>query len=181
MIDAEHARILEMMAQTIDIVTIALLSKPVGVQRRESPVLTLGEKAVRGRAAADVQSKHLALAPDIVAVAVYAQWKIEVKCRAASSGLFCQRAYLFFGLPLDVKMVLLDFFIVVTDSQLAVAMDRRPKLPWRSFALDFGAKRSVILHLRMSLNETFESRSPLSRPLCKRMNQLLEHPALKRH
>ena len=54
MIDAEHSRMLEMMAQTIDIVTIALLSKPIGLQRREAPVLTLGEKAVRRRASAGV-------------------------------------------------------------------------------------------------------------------------------
>src|SRR5262249_58174481 len=100
MIDAEHARILEMMAQTINIVTIALLSKPVGVQRRESPVLTLGEKAVRGRAAADVQSKHLALAPDIVAVAVYAQWEIQVKCPPTPSVLFFPPPYPFFRPPL---------------------------------------------------------------------------------
>ena len=157
MIDAEHSRMLEMMAQTLDIVAIALLSKPVGLQRREAPVLTLGEKAVRRRASTNVQSKQLALAPDIVAVAVYSQWEVEVKRRPASSGLFRQRAHLFFGLPLHVEMILLDSFIVVAGSQPAIAMDRRPKLPWRSLALDFSAKRGVILRLRMSLNETFES------------------------
>src|SRR5262245_17930276 len=102
MIDAQHARILEMMAQTIDIVTIAFLSKPVGVQRREAPVLTLGEKAVRRRASADVQSKHFALAPYVVAVTVDSQWEVEVKRRPAISGLCRQRTYLLLGLPLDI-------------------------------------------------------------------------------
>src|SRR5262245_1124870 len=116
MIDPQHARILEMMAQTIDIVTIALLSKPVGVQRREPPVLTLREKAVRRRPSADVQSKHLALTPYVVAITVYSQWEVEVKRRPAISGLCCQRAHLLLGLPLYVEMILLDLFVVVADS-----------------------------------------------------------------
>src|SRR4029450_8655606 len=181
MIDAEHSRILEMMAQTLDIVTIALLSKPVGLQWRKAPVLALGEKAVRRRASAGVKRKHLTLAPDIGGVGVYSQREVELKCRPASSGLFRQLAHLFFGLPLHVEMILFDFFIVVAGCQPAIAMNRRPKLPWGSFALDFGAKRGVILRLRMSLNEMFESRSPPSRPVCKCMKQLLKNLALKRH
>src|SRR5262249_60950663 len=105
MIDAEHARILKMMAQTIDIVTIALLSKPVGVQRREFPVLTLGEKAVRGGAAADVQRKHLAAAPDMVAVAGFAQGAMGGKGGGTGSRLFVHRAVLLFGLALDIMFV----------------------------------------------------------------------------
>src|SRR5262245_7880895 len=102
MIDAQHSRILEMMSQTIDIVTIALLSKPVGVQRREAPVLTLREKAVRRRASADVQSEHLALTPYVVAVTVYSRWEVEVRRLPAVSGLCGQRAHLLLGLPLYI-------------------------------------------------------------------------------
>src|SRR5262245_7799919 len=102
MIDAEHSCMPEMMAQTRDIVTIALPSKPIGLQRRKAPVLTLGEKAVRRRASADVQSKHFALAPYVVAVMIDSQWEVEVKPRPAISGLCRQRAHLLFGLPLYI-------------------------------------------------------------------------------
>ena len=109
------------MAHAIDVVAVFLAPHRFGIKRWKAPVLAFDEQAVGRSAAAGIQGKELALAPDIEAVAIHAEGEVEIKRRAGFLCLIAQAARLLVALPLNIKMVVIGAFVVVVGSQDAVA------------------------------------------------------------
>src|SRR3970282_143955 len=142
-------------------IPIAPAAQPPGMERRETPILSLDEKVVRRGAAACVQCEHLAFAPDIVTVAIYTERKIQIQRRSARFGLLTQGAHLFLGLPLYIQMVLFIFFVIVIGVEKSTARRLGPVLPRSALPFRFRTERRVVLGQRMLGDETLEAGAAL--------------------
>src|SRR5216684_3350053 len=172
---------LKMMAQAADIIAVTILLYSFGMKRWKTPVLTFGEKIIGWRAATCFDYKNGALAPDIVAVAVDAERKVEIESYSAGLGLLAQTLQLLVGLPLHIEMVLLDIFIIFTRAQHTIATRRRPIAPGFILALDFGAKGRIVFNRGMVFDEALKARSSFGRFSQNGAGQLFEDAALERH
>src|SRR5215475_6379515 len=105
MIETKHARVAHLEAQHVAKITIALLAKPLRVQRRETPVLAFAEERVRRRADGRAGCKSIACTPMIVTGRVNTEREVEVELNAVRATIFRQRGDLFVGKPLNVEMV----------------------------------------------------------------------------
>src|SRR6201993_4079898 len=110
------------------------------MKRWKAPVLAFGKKFIRGRATAGFDGESIALAPDIVTIAVDAQGKIEIEGSAARFRPFSQRLHLLLSLPLYVEVVLFDAFIIVGCAQPSFARRCLPVIPGLPLTFDFGPK-----------------------------------------
>ena len=79
MIDAKHARIAHVVAQALNVVTVAVGADPLGVDGSETPVLAGGEKAVRRRATRDAECEGVGLAPNVEASGVHPERQIKIE------------------------------------------------------------------------------------------------------
>src|SRR3990172_1644820 len=163
MVEAQQAGVTEMMAQTLDVVAVTLAPNRFGAKRRKPPVLAFDEESVRRRAPVRFQGEKRALAPNVIAVPVYAEGKIEIKRSAAGPRFFRQRAELFVRQPLNVEMIPLGALVIVVGAQRAAAVRLGPLVPGLALALDFGAKCGVIPRYRMALDEALEAGSAFRR------------------
>src|SRR5215472_9055563 len=151
------------------------------MKRWKTPVLAFGEKFIRRRATARFHGENIALAPDIVTIAVDAKGKVEIKGSPARFRTFSERLHLFLSLPLYVDVVLLDGFIIVTGAQPSITTGHRPTAPGLLLTLYFGAKGRVIFSVGMGFSEMSKARSSFGRSLQKRAGQLFENAPLERH
>ncbi len=75
-VNAENTRMAKVMAQIGNNISVALLSDSFRVQRREFPVLPLGENGIRRRAGRGIQNEVAAFAPHIISVRVYSHGQV---------------------------------------------------------------------------------------------------------
>ncbi len=73
MIDAQDSREPEVVTDIGGDIAVALSPNPLGMQRRESPVLAGREERIGRGAGRDTGGESISLAPDVVAIWIYAQ------------------------------------------------------------------------------------------------------------
>jgi hypothetical protein len=78
MVNAEEASVLELITEISNVIAIPLLPDRLRMQGWKPPILTSSEDSVWWCASRGVQDKCAALAPDVVAVWMDAEGKIEV-------------------------------------------------------------------------------------------------------
>ena len=78
-VDSEDSRVLEVMAEAIDPVRIAVLADSLRMQRRERPILAFGKESVRRRSSRGRRSKRIRALPNVEAGRVNAQRQVEVE------------------------------------------------------------------------------------------------------
>src|SRR5215468_10559892 len=151
------------------------------MKRWKTPVLAFGEKFIRRRATARFHGESIALAPDIVTIAVDAKGKVEIKGSAARFRTFSERLHLFLSLPLHVEVVVFDTFIIVRCAQCPVARRWLPVFPGLPLTFDLGAKGGIIFDRRIVFYEASKARSSFGRSLQNGASQLFENAPLERH
>src|SRR5258706_4243222 len=105
-IDAQHAGALQMMTQAVDVIAIALGADRIGFERWKAPVLAFDKQPVGRRAAIDVESEQILIAPNVEAVAIDAEGKVEIERRRFSARMVAQSGGLLRAEPLDIEMVI---------------------------------------------------------------------------
>src|SRR5262245_49632979 len=181
MIYSQHGAERHVVAQTIDIVTISLPPNRFGMERRKAPVLASDEQLVGRRTGGSVQDKQLALAPDIIAIAIYSQGKIQIEADTPVLCLSMERGCLFGAQPLDVEMKALGGLVIVVGRQDAVSTRSLPVEPSFALALDLGAKRGVVPNTWFLCHKLFETFSSWRMFFQKKSQQLFQDFALECH
>ena len=126
------------------------------MQRRKPPVLPAGEDDVGWGARAHLADERFAVAPHIVAGRVDAQRQVEAKTRRPLAGLLRKCAQLLMRDPLRVKVIALDFLIIVARPNRAVAEWLGPLRPRDSLSLADRAEACVVLHRRVGFQKAAE-------------------------
>jgi len=82
MIDPKEGGVLELMSEVGDNVPVFLLTDRLRMERRKAPILPLGEDDVRRGTPGHAQDKRLPFPPDVVAIRMDPEGKIEIEVHA---------------------------------------------------------------------------------------------------
>src|SRR6202163_2381194 len=131
------------MAKTVDEVIVAPLAQPLGLQRREAPVLPLGEERVRRRTGRGLLGEEVALLPDVEGAAVNAERQVEIETRGAPARLLRHGAQLLRRGPLRPEVVAMILVVIVGRGESPLPQPLGPRLPGLAPAVAHGAEGSV--------------------------------------
>src|SRR4030095_2846207 len=99
-VNTKQLRISKMISQIRDDVLKSIQPHRFRIHWRESPVLTFREDRIRRCAACDAFNEEFAIAPDVIAVHVQAEWKIQIEELASRLRPFGNRSKLLLNDPL---------------------------------------------------------------------------------
>jgi hypothetical protein len=153
MIDAKEGRVLELMSEVRDNVPVALLPDRLRMERRKAPILPPGEDDIRRGTPGHAQDKRLSFPPDIVAMRMDPEGKIEIEVYARAPCMLREYSDLLMGYPLDVEMVAPGPLVIISLREDAVTEGPSPRRPGGALPLARGPEAGVVLDLRMGRNE----------------------------
>ena len=147
-VEAENRGTFQVVPKGGDKATVSFPPDALGMERRKSPVLSLREESIRGRAGRGAEGETLPLAPNVVPVAMDAQRKVQIEVRAAPPHRLRNRSHLIVGLPLDKPVIGFRMRFEVALLQNPVPERAWPPRPGLAKSVGDGAEARIGLGVR---------------------------------
>ena len=178
MVDAQHPGHAQVVGQGRAKLRVTALAQCLRSRGRKAPRLALGEEAVGRGADRHVGGVLLAPAPDVVAVGMDPDRKVEGENLAPLRQSFGKLDHLFPGDPLGIDVIAEVDRVDVTPAEQAAAKRSRPGPPIDPEAIDGGAKARVVDKFGPFEHEVVERRFAAHRRRAHRLGHGAEHRAL---
>ena len=153
MIDTDESCEAKVISQQGNHVCVSIQTHRFGIHRGKTPILSPRKYRIRRCSARYAGDKEFAISPDIIAVAMQSERKIQVEHLGSRAGLIRQHRKLFLNDPLRVEMVSFCTLIVVASAEPSFLQPGGPRGPSLAAAIGDSAKLGIILDLFVFSNE----------------------------